>query len=315
MQTFLHLLSLTAPLFLLVALGYGLTRGFRWPKSASDVLTRFVFSVAIPAFLFRLMSDFSRMPPVDPMLLVAYFGGCVVLFAIGRLVSSVVFRRDGAAQSVFALGGVFSNTVLLGIPVAKITLGESSIPAVSLVVVFNALLLFTLVTVSVEWSRQGTWSWSGFGDTVWGVVTNPVVAGLLAGTAFGFTGLTLPAVIDSTLGLISQAAVPLSLIVLGMGLAEYGTREGWRESVAITALKLVGQPAIVWLLARVLALPPLETQAIVLLAAMPVGANVYLMSRQFGTMEGPVASSLVLSTAIAAATTPLTLALVAAVPL
>jgi hypothetical protein len=315
MQTFLRLLSLTAPLFLLIAIGYALTRVFRWPQSASDALTRFVFSVAIPAFLFRLMSDFSRMPPVDPTLLVAYFGGCLVLFLLGRLVSSVLFRRDGAAQSVFALGGVFANTVLLGIPMAKITLGEASIPAVSLVVVFNALLLFTLVTVSVEWSRTGHWSWSGFGGTVRGVVTNPVVAGILAGMAFGFSGLTLPAMVDQTLGLMSQAAVPLSLIVLGMGLAEYGTREGWRESVAIVALKLVAQPAIVWLLARALALPPLETQAIVLLAAMPVGANVYLMSRQFGTMEGPVASSLVLSTAIAAATTPLTLALVAAAPL
>jgi len=312
MQLFWHLLGLTAPLFLLIAVGYVLTRSGRWPKSASDALTQFVFSVAIPALLFRLMSDFSRMPPVDAMLLVAYFGACVVVFAIGRVVSYALFRHDGASQSVFALGGIFSNNVLLGVPVAKITLGETSIPAVSLIVIFNALLLWTLVTVSVEWARHGTWSWSGFRGTAWGVLTNPVVAGILAGTLFGYVGIPLPGVIDQTLLLMSQAAVPLSLIALGMGLAEYGTREGWRESAAITVLKLAVQPAAVWLLARALALPPTETKVVVLLAAMPVGANVYLMSREFRTMEGPVASSLVLSTAIAAATTPITLALLAA---
>ena len=55
-----------------------------------------------------------------------------------------------------------------------------------------------------------------------------------------------------------------------------------------------------------------ETQAIVLLASLPVGANVYLMAREFGTLVGPVAASLVLSTALAALTTPVVLALTAA---
>ena len=63
--------------------------------------------------------------------------------------------------------------------------------------------------------------------------------------------------------------------------------------------------------ARVLALPPLETQAVAMLAALPVGANVYLMSRQFETLGRPVAAGLVVSTALAAPTTPLILTLTA----
>jgi malonate transporter len=52
MQAFGHIVALTAPLFLLVLLGYALTRGARWPKDVSDALTRFVFSVAVPHFCF-----------------------------------------------------------------------------------------------------------------------------------------------------------------------------------------------------------------------------------------------------------------------
>ena len=46
-----------------------------------------------------------------------------------------------------------------------------------------------------------------------------------------------------------------------------------------------------------------------LLAALPVGANVYLMSREFRALEGPVAASLLVTTALAALTVPLVLAL------
>ena len=310
-QAFLHLLSLTAPLFLLVAIGYALMRVAGWPVAASDWLTKFVFSVAVPALLFRLMSDFSRLPPVDPWLLLAYFGGCLVAFVVGRLAAFALFRMDGASQSVFAMGGIFANLVLLGVPLAKVLLSEAAMPAVSLVVVFNSLLLWTLVTVSVEWARQRELSWATIGRTALGVVTNPVVGAILAGTAFGFSGIALPDIVMRTLDLVAQAAVPLSLIVLGMGLAEYGIREGWRESAAIAFIKLAVQPAVVLLLARALALPALETQAIVMLASLPVGANVYLMAREFDTLIGPVAASLVLSTALAAATTPLALALLA----
>ena len=311
MQAFARIVGLTAPLFLLVLLGYVLTRWARWPKAVADALTHFVFSVAIPALLFRLMSDFSRLPSVDARLLIAYFGACIAVFLLGRFLAARIFRLDGVAQSVFALGGIFANNVLLGIPLAKITLGESSLPVISLVLVFNSLLLWTLATVSVEWARHRALSWSGYVQAAKAVLRNPVVASILIGTAWGLAALPLPDVIDQTLGLISEAAVPLSLIALGMGLAQYGIREGWRVSVTITALKLAVQPAVVWLLAWLLGLPALETQAVVMLASLPVGANVYLMSRQFDTLGGPVAASLVLSTALAAVTTPLVLALVA----
>jgi malonate transporter and related proteins len=309
MQAIPHILALTSPLFLLAGLGYALVRWFRWPKAVSDALTRFVFAVAVPALLFRLMSDFSRLPPVDARLLIAYFGGALFVFALGRVIAARVFRMDGISQSVFAVGGIFANNLLLGIPLAKIVLGDASLPVVSLVLVFNSLLLWTLVTVSVEWARTRHVSLAGFAETVKNVVTNPVVASIMLGTAWGWIGLPLPDIAARTLDLVGQATVPLSLIALGMGLGEFGIRAGWRESTAICIVKLAVQPLTVWVLARLLALPLLESQAVVMLASLPVGATVYLMAREFGALEGPVAGSLVLSTALAAVTTPVILAL------
>ena len=314
MEPFTHVVALTAPLFLLIFVGYSLARFGGWPPAASDALTRFVFSVAVPALLFRLMSDFSSLPPVDARLLIAYFGGCVVVFVGARIIAARAFGLGGVDQSIFGLGTIFSNNVLLGVPLAQVTLGAPAMPTVSLIVVFNALLLWTLVTVSVEWARHGEVSASALAKTARQVALNPVIAGILVGTAWGFTGLALPRFADDTLALVAQAAVPLSLIALGMGLAEYGLRAEWRQSVDDHAGEAAGAAG-----RRLRARPRTrpagrETQAVTVMAALPVGANVYLMSREFDAMGGPVAASLVLSTALAAATVPVVLLLLGGSP-
>jgi malonate transporter and related proteins len=305
----LQQLLAAVPLFLLVLLGFGLIRWGGWPRTLSEALTRFVFSVALPAFLFRMMSGVADLPPVDARVLLAFFGGCLIVFAIGRLLGRYLFGLDGVSQSVFALGGIFSNNVMLGVPLAQVLLGPQALPSVALILVFNALVLWTLVTASVEWARHGTPSVAGIGRTTLGVLKNPIVAAILAGTLYGLIGLHLPQVIDRPLELLGQAAVPLSLAALGMSLADYGLRAQFRLTLTISILKLAVLPLIVWLLARLLGLPALETQVVVLLSSLAVGVNVYLMSRQFKVMEGPVAASLVLSTALSAVTTPLALAL------
>jgi predicted permease len=312
MKTFAALVDLTAPLFLLIGFGFVLARWGGWPMTAADALSRFVFSVAIPTLLFRLMSEFSREPHVDARLLLAFFGGCLAVYVVARVIAATLFRMDGAAQSIFAMGGIFSNNVLIGVPLAKVTLGEAALPAVSLVLVFNSLLLWTLATVSVEWARHREFSWTGIGRTVYGVIRNPIVASILAGTAYGFSGLSLPGFIDRTLEQMSLAAVPLSLVALGMGLAAFGARSDWQTGSALAFVKLVLHPLAVYGLAFALGLPPIETAAVVILAALPIGANVYLMSREFGVLTGPVASGIVLTTVIAAATTPLVLTLIGA---
>jgi malonate transporter len=308
-HAFVQLLELSAPLFALVLVGYLFGRWGRWPASVSEALSKFLFALPLPALLFRLGADMSKLPPVDLRVLAAFFGGCLLIFILARVVGRFAFRLDGVGQSVFALGGIFSNNVFLGIPLAKAAIGDAAMPSVGLVLVFNSLTLWTLVTVSVEWARHGELSVKGFGETLRSVLTNPIVASILAGTAFGLTGWSLPPLIDAPLALLAQPAIPMSLIVLGLGLAQYGLRQGWRIAAGITVMKLVGQPLAVWALAAAIGLPTLETQVVVLLAALPVGINVYLMAREFATLEGPVATSMLLTTLLAAGTTPLTLAL------
>ena len=81
------------------ARGASATRSMRWadwPEAVSDALTRFVFAIAIPALLFRLMSDFSRLPPVDARLLDR------VLRRLPRRVRAGPRRREPAVRGWMA---------------------------------------------------------------------------------------------------------------------------------------------------------------------------------------------------------------------
>src|SRR5258708_982829 len=309
MTIFFRTFVLSAPLFATVAVGYVIARLPFWRSSWTRAGNKFVFAVALPAMLFRMMSDLSALPLVDTRLLLAFFGGCFIVFVLGRLVGAFAFHLDGVSQSVFALGGIFSNNVLLGLPLAKLVLGDGALPSVALVLVFNSLTLWTLVSVSVEWARHGSFTPRGLGRTALGVLTNPIAAAIVGGTLFGHSGLHAPSLLWSALALLAKAAAPAALLVLGMGLVEYGVGKGWQQSLAICCIKLCVQPLVVWGLAAALHLPAMETTVVVLLASMSVGANVYLMAVQFGALQAAVAGSLVLSTVLAALTTPILLAL------
>lgn len=303
--TLLHQLYLSMPLFILILLGFSLIRFAHWSTSVSDSLNQLVFNVALPCMLFGVMSNFYKSPPMDVRLLLAFFGGCLLVFVIGRTVAIKIFRLEGVASSVFALGGIFSNNVMLGIPIAGLLLGPRALPIVALVLIFNSLILWSLLTISVEWSKNGRLSLAGIGATARNVLKNPLIISILGGAAWSLFHRPLPTIIAQPVSMLGQMAAPLSLVALGMSLAQYRIREGLSISYTICALKLVVQPLTVWLLAWALGLPSLETHVVVLLGSMSVGVNVYLMSQQFQVLTGPTASSMLFSTVLAAFTTPL----------
>jgi malonate transporter and related proteins len=299
---------LSSPLYGLVGAGYLVACLPWWRHAWTRRVSSFVFAVALPAMLFQMMSHQASVPSVAGRVLIVYFGSCLIVFLIGRATAAWLFKLDGTAQSVFGLGGVFSNIVLTGLPIAKLALGVAAVPVVALLLIFNALTLWTLVSVSVEWSRHGSFSAAGFSKTALSVLKNPIILAIIGGTAFSRLGFTLPSIADASLAAVGSVAAPAALVMLGMGLAAFPLKQEWTSSLTVCALKLLVQPLVVWSLAIAFGLPVLELRAVVLVASMAVGINVYLMSLQFQSIQGTIAGSIVLSNLFAAFTTPLLLA-------
>ncbi len=304
----------TLPLFILILLGFLAVKLGRWQKTVTDSLTKFTFYIAFPIMLFQIMSHFSEQSEIDIKLLLVFFGGSFIVFAIGCLIASKIFKLNGSQSTLFAMGGIYTNTVFVGIPIIKMLLGDQAIPIVAIIVIFNALILWTLATVSIEFVQMGKLSGRSFIKALKNVSKNPIIIGIFTGIAVNYIGLPIPNFINQSTKMVSDMTAPLSLIVLGMGLAEYKIRNQFLITGSICILKLAILPIVTYIVGKLLGLPTLELQVVVLLSSVSIAINCYMMARQFEVLQGPIASSLLISTALSSVTTPLILSIMTHLP-
>lgn len=305
LQAFAQQFYALLPFFILIGTGYLLVRVFKWPSSFTDGLTRFLFNLAIPVMLFGVMTQFHNQESMDPTLIIAYFGASFVLFFLSKIYSRYLLKLSPQEGAVFGLGGIFSNNVMIGIPIIMLFMGDEAIAVSALIISFNALLLWSLVSFAIEWADHGSFSLKGFIATFRGVLKNPIVIGIMLGLAVSFLRIPMPIFLTSTIDMFSNMVAPLSLLVLGMGLAKYRLGANLKLSLNITFFKLILHPLIIWGAALLMGLPPFETKAIVILGSIATGMNVYLMALKFKVIEDATASSIILTTLLSAITTPI----------
>ncbi len=310
LQTFIHQVYALLPFFSLIAVGFLLVKGFKLPTSLTTLLTKFLFNIAMPVMLFGVMSKFHSQPKMDHRLIIAYFGGSLILFVLGLIYAKYVLKLTSKEGAVYGIGGIFSNNVMIGIPIIMLFMGKSAIAVSALIISVNTMLLWSLVSFTIEWAEHGSFSAKGIFSTFKGVLKNPIILGIIIGLIVSETELPIPAVMDSGINLVSKIVSPLSLLVLGMGLARYRVKANLKVTLNLTASKLILHPLLIWIMARLLGLPEFETKAIVILGSIAMGMNVYLMALKFKVIEDVVASSILLTTMLSALTTPLIVVLI-----
>ena len=134
-----------------------------------------------------------------------------------------------------------------------------------------------------------------------------------AGLVVAALSLPLPKPVDDITRLLGTAAAPCALFAMGAALPQYRIAGNVLESSLVTILKLAVHPLLVWLLATyVFTVDPLHLQVAVLLAATPVGANVYLLAARYNVGTATATTSVFLTTAASLITLSVVLLLITA---
>lgn len=303
------ILETVLPIFGLVLCGFVVGRKGWMSEEAIKGLNTFVFYFAIPALLFRSMAR--GLGPMELGIVGTYFSAIGITFLIALPVARLVFRTGAAEQVLFGMGSVFSNTVLLGIPLIFAVLGDEGGLQLMLIITFHGVIMLPAFTVMMELSLGAGRGWRRLlPDTARSLAYNPIILALLGGIAYGQTGLALPGAAERFLALLGTAAAPCALFALGASLTRFELRGDLKETLGIVAMKLLVHPAVAALMAfQVFALPPLPAAVAILTAACPVGANVFIMSRQYDIYLGRSASAVLISTAASLVTLTLLLAI------
>jgi predicted permease len=308
-------LGIVLPVFGLIGVGYGAGRARVLTGAALQGLTSYTFVIAFSALLFRAMRNV-RFETLEPHILVDYFAGSLLTFVIAALLGRFVFRLRLAEQAFMALCGCFSNGVGLGIPLVLQAYGEAGLTPFLMITALHSLVLLTLAALMIELDRPD----SHIGARLWAsflaMIRHPVLLAIAAGMAWGAlanaTGWRLPDFIEQMLKLLSDSAAPCSLVGLGASLAAIRLAGDLGQTVAMTVLKLLVAPALVFLATHVIfSLPPLWVAVATLYAALPTGANVYLFAQRYGIYVARSTSVVLVSTAFSIVTLTALLAIFA----
>ncbi|GIT08332.1 MAG: hypothetical protein CM1200mP30_19620 [Pseudomonadota bacterium] len=119
--------------------------------------------------------------------------------------------------------------------------------------------------------------------TSYGLITNPLVIGLLAGLGCNLLGITLWRPLDEMAKLLGNAVTPGALFALGATLAGFRKKIQWKELPLVVLMKIIIHPMLVWLLSVIVfgLTDVIWIQVLVILAALPTGVNPFLFASRY----------------------------------
>lgn len=306
-------LSALLPVVLLIAIGF--IAGKRNWISAGSVkdLSNLVFFILIPALLFRTMGAV-HLDKLDLKPVAIYFLTTSIIFG-GVLLWQGLSRRS----TVVALASVFSNTIMIGVPLVSLAYGEAALVYLFTLISLHALVLLTLATVVLEFAvmRERTQhakteagQLAHDRDTAASVAKNvllamrnaiihPVPLPIIAGLLFAQTGWAIPAVVDKPLQLLGSAFGPLALVLVGVTLAHTKVGAHIKGAFAISVVKNALHPALMAALGWAFGLSGMPLAVMVVAASLPVGANVFLFSQRYHVAQELITASVAVTTAVA----------------
>jgi len=298
------LLDVILPVFLVIGFGYTAARGRLFSQDAVAGLMNFAQNFAVPCLLFLAIWRIDLAADINLALMLSFYIGAFAGFAFAFAGARWLFRRSLRDAIAIGFCGMFSNTVLLGLPITERAYGADALNANYAILSVHALIMYGFGVTVMELAGAGSNRLTGvLFKTAATMAHNPLLIGIMLGFLFNLTGAPLPTVAISALEMLSSAALPAALFALGGVLSRYRA-EGDRLAIGWVALaSLVVHPTVTWLLGTMvfnLEVPALRSA--VLTAAMAPGVNTFLFANMYGAAKRVAASGVLLGTALSVIT-------------
>jgi predicted permease len=311
-DSILSVLTVTIPIFGLIALGYMAGLFKLIGVAGSITLSEYVFAIALPALIFETISK-ADFPQTNPwQLWLAYFGGVAFVWAIGMWAARDIFGRDHREATLHGFTAAQSNTILVGVPIIIKAFGAAGTAPLFLLIAVHLPVMMTTASIMIE-GRGGEIKVELARRLLRTMLLHPIVLSLAASVACRDLGLAPKGDFAKFIESLAATAIPCALVGLGLGMVQFGPRADFRPALLLSVLKLLVHPAAVWVLAtHVFTMPPVWAAVATLFAAMPTGINCFILANRYHTAQTTTSSATVLSSALAVATVSLWLLVIGA---
>jgi malate permease and related proteins len=258
---------------ILITAGAGFAMGRRF-KLEVRTITRIAFYIFSPCLVFVSLTEiqlsgeeFGRM---------ALFTALTVLsLGLAALLFGKVIGLTRQALAGLVVVNMFGNGGNYGLPLNLFAFGEEALARAVVYYVVSTVLVYSLGIVVASSGR------APLRESVLGIFKVPVVYGVVLALLLRLAGLELPLLLFRAVQLLSQAALPVMLIVLGLQLAEARRPENLRLVTAAALFQLLSGPALGLLMASLVGLSGPARQAAVLEASMPTAVITTILAVEY----------------------------------
>jgi predicted permease len=297
----LDILSITSPIYIIIALGFLMTRFGVFARTDMRVFGKFVINLALPALLFRALAQRQIGEIVNVTYLLAYLLGSLAVIGAGYLWSRRLAGLSPTTSTFYAMGMACSNSGYVGYPILLLTLAPVAGVAVALNMIVENLFVIPLLLFMAERERRGSGSWRVVGKSLARLATNPLILAMFAGLGVSALSWKLPEPLTRSVDMLATSCSALALFVIGGMLVGLPMRGMGRTVAPIAVGKLIGHPLAVLLALAVLpavglaGIDPSLRMAAVLMAAMPMMGIYPTLALAYG-QEGFSAAALLVCT-------------------
>lgn len=274
--------NVVVPIFLLIMLGYVLTKLKVWDAHFLKIANNVCFKVLLPVLLFYNVASANIFEIFNGKLILYV---CLCACTICGLLFFIVplFIKDNKRRGVMIQGTFRSNFLLFGVPLGLSIGGAEGAVLAAVVASFYVpvINMLSVISLYVFSNAEG----KNLKAALLGIVKNPLIIGGVSGLLFSVVrnliGFEIPTMLDTTLFNIKSVATPLAFLVLGGDLKFGNMLRNIKISVFSVLGKIVIIPAVMLPLSALLGFDKLSMAILVAVFATPNAVSSYAMARTY----------------------------------
>ena len=300
MENLIFSLNATIPIFLMMLLGM-LFRKLGWMDEVfAAKMNKFVFLVPLPVLLFEQLAtvDFSEVWDIKFILF------CFVVTAISITISTLISMlwKDRSIKGEFIQATYRSSAALRGISFIQNIYGTAGMAPLMIIGSVPLYNVMAVVVLSLFKPGNNSFDKALVKKTLKGIVTNPIIIGIVAGFVWSALKLPMPLILHKTVSSIGATATPMGLMSMGATFEMKKATSKMKPTLVAVFMKLVGFCAIFLPVAAMLGFRNEQLIAILVMLGSATTVSCFVMARNMGH-EGTLSSGVIMMTTLLSAFT------------
>lgn len=286
------ILNALLPICILISIGYA----FKYLKFPSTdfwpMADKFTYYVLMPSLLIYKLS-IAKIDLSHTVNLVATTLSTILLILFLLMALNRLLHFENRAFTSIAQGGIRFNTYVF-LAFIDVAYGDKGLILAAIVMAFAIPFINVLcISVFAFYLRNGKFSLLSFFKTI---IKNPLIGACVIGGLINASGVHLPLFALKSLSILSNAALPIGLLSVGVGLELRYLKDAKKELIISTAVKLMVFPLLAYGVGLLFGLSGMALNIAIIFGAMPTAISAYILARELGGDVSLMASIITLQT-------------------